>query len=147
MLVADALVASTTFFMGFPFVAILFIIPQHAQAVYGLSAVPASLSVLPLLLTSPVATAASGILTSTFNVPPTYLIIVGAVIQVIGVGLAIKIPLVGTKISAQQYGFEAVMGVGFGLTLSTVLVLAQLIVRKEDAGKEAWSITIGFYNV
>ncbi|RYP27387.1 hypothetical protein DL767_007706 [Monosporascus sp. MG133] len=131
----------TTFFIGFPFVTILFTIPQQAQAVYGLSAIKASLSVLPLLLTSPAATAASGVLTSTFNVPPTYLIIAGAVIQFIGVGLAIKIPLTGDDISAQQYGFEAVMGVGFGLTLSTVLTLGQLIVSKENAGVVMGALT------
>lgn len=122
--------------MGFPFVTILFIIPQHAQAVYGLSPVRASLTVLPLLLTSPVATAASGVLTSMLNVPPSYLILVGSVIQVIGVGLATTIPLTGDGISAQQYGYEAIMGVGFGLTLSTVLTLGQLLVSKEDAGKK-----------
>ncbi|RYO92117.1 hypothetical protein DL764_008178 [Monosporascus ibericus] len=131
----------TTFFIGFPFVTILFTIPQQAQAVYGLSAIKASLSVLPLLLTSPAATAASGVLTSTFNVPPTYLIIAGAVIQFIGVGLAIKIPLTGDNISAQQYGFEAVMGVSFGLTLSTVLTLGQLIVSKENSGVVMGALT------
>ncbi|KAK3905124.1 drug resistance transporter EmrB/QacA subfamily [Staphylotrichum tortipilum] len=124
----------TTFLIGFPFVTILFLIPQHAQAVYGLSPSRASLTVLPLLLTSPAATAASGVLTSTFNVPPSYLIIVGSVIQVVGVGLGMAIPLVGEGVSARQYGFEAVMGVGFGLTLSTVLTLGQLVVEKADAG-------------
>ena len=128
---------STTFFIGFPFVAILFLIPQHAQAVYGLSPVQASLSVLPLLLTSPAATLASGILTSTFNVAPSHLILLGAVIQAIAVGLGITIPLEGDGISARQYGFEAMMGVGFGLTLSTVLTLGQLLVRREDAGEQS----------
>ncbi|KAK4244994.1 drug resistance transporter EmrB/QacA subfamily [Corynascus novoguineensis] len=131
----------TTFLIGFPFVTILFIIPQHAQAVYGLSPVQASLTVLPFLLTSPVATAASGVLTSNFNVPPSYLILVGSVIQVIGVGLAISIPLTGDSVSARQYGYEAIMGVGFGLTLSTVLTLGQRLVRKEDAGVVMGALT------
>ncbi len=73
-------------------------------------------------------------LTSTYNVPPSYLIILGSVIQVVGVGLGMAIPLVGDGVSARQYGFEAVMGVGFGLTLSTVLTLGQLVVEKADAG-------------
>ncbi|KAB5578102.1 drug resistance transporter EmrB/QacA subfamily [Coniochaeta sp. 2T2.1] len=131
----------TTFFIGFPFVSILFLIPQHAQAVYGMSPVRASLSVLPLLLTSPAATVASGVLTSTFNVPPSYLILIGAVIQAIAVGLAITIPLTGYGISAAQYGFESMMGVGFGLTLSTALTLGQLLVSKEDAGVVMGALT------
>ncbi|KAB5584990.1 drug resistance transporter EmrB/QacA subfamily [Coniochaeta sp. 2T2.1] len=131
----------TTFFIGFPFVTILFLIPQHAQAVYGMSPVQASLSVLPLLLTSPAATVASGVLTSTFNVPPSYLILIGAVVQAIAVGLAITIPLTGNGISAAQYGFESMMGVGFGLTLSTALTLGQLLVSKEDAGVVMGALT------
>jgi len=123
-----------TFFTGFPFVTILFLIPQHAQAVYGVSPVQASLSVLPLLLTSPAATAFSGVLTSTFNIPPAYLIIIGSAIGALAVGLAITIPLTGNSISAKQYGFEAMMGVGFGLSLSTVLTLGQLLVDRRDAG-------------
>lgn len=127
--------------MGFPFVAILFAIPQHAQVVYSLPPIQAGLSVLPILLTSPAATAASGILTSNFNVPPAHLIIIGSIIQVIGVGLMISIPLTGNHISAQQYGFEVIMGIGFGLTLSTALTLAQLIVSKEDAGVVMGALT------
>ncbi|KAL2200416.1 drug resistance transporter EmrB/QacA subfamily [Corynascus similis CBS 632.67] len=118
------LASITTFLIGFPFVTILFIIPQHAKVVYGLSSVQASLTVLPLLLTSPVATAASGVLTSNFNVPPSYLILVGSL-----------------AVWARQYGYEAIMGVGFGLTLSTVLTLGQLLVRKEDAGVVMGALT------
>ncbi|KAL2267092.1 hypothetical protein VTJ83DRAFT_4369 [Remersonia thermophila] len=131
----------TTFLIGFPFVTILFLIPQHAQAVYGLSPVQASLTVLPLLLTSPVATLISGVLTSNLNVPPSYLIITGSVIQVVGVGLAIAIPLSGNGISALQHGAEAVMGVGFGLTLATALTLGQFLVSKEEGGVVMGALT------
>ncbi|KAL1836435.1 hypothetical protein VTJ49DRAFT_5156 [Mycothermus thermophilus] len=131
----------TTFLIGFPFVTILFLIPQHAQAVYGLSPVQASLTVLPLLLTSPVATLISGVLTSNLNVPPSYLILAGSVIQVAGVGLAIAIPLSGDGVSALQYGAEAVMGVGFGLTLATALTLGQFLVPKEEGGVVMGALT------
>ncbi|KAF4627477.1 hypothetical protein G7Y89_g10678 [Cudoniella acicularis] len=73
---------NTAFFIGFPFVAIVVNIPQRAQAVYGLSPTHAGLALLPLLLTSPFATALSGFLTSNMKVPPLYLILIGAVLQV-----------------------------------------------------------------
>jgi hypothetical protein len=131
---ADCEIYSTTFFIGFPFVAILFAIPQRAQAVNGLSAIKAGLTLLPLLLSSPLATVVSGVLTSTFNIPPVYLIILGTVIQVIGVGLTISVPFQPSGVPAKQYGYEAVMGVGFGLSLSTVLTLADLLASKKDVG-------------
>lgn len=75
-----------------------------------------------------------GVLTSTFNVPPAYLIVLGTMIQVIGVGLTISVPFHPSGIPAQQYGYEAVMGVGFGLSLSTVLTLADLVASKKEVG-------------
>jgi hypothetical protein len=131
--VSDTL-CSATMFIGFPFVTILFTIPQFGQAVYGLDPIPAALSVLPLLLSSPAAIVISGVLTSNYNVAPAHIIIVGSVIQMVGVGLAIDIPLTGSQTSAKQYGFETIMGLGFGMTLGTVLTLAQLISSKEDVG-------------
>jgi len=131
--VSDTL-CSATMFIGFPFVTILFTIPQFGQAVYGLEPIPAALSILPLLLSSPAAIVISGVLTSNYNVAPAHLIIVGSVIQMVGVGLTIDIPLAGSQTSAKQYGFETIMGLGFGMTLGTVLTLAQLISSKEDVG-------------
>lgn len=123
---------STAFFVGFPFVTVVVNVPQRAQAVDGLSPVRAGLVLLPLLLTSPFAMAASGILTSNFNVPPAYLIVIGAILQLIGVGLTSSLPTTRFKISPQQYGYEVIMGLGFGLTLSTVLTIAPLVVKEID---------------
>lgn len=109
-------------------------IPQRAQAVNGFSPAKAGLALLALLLSSPFATAVSGVLTSSFKVPPVYLIIVGAVLQVIGVGLTISLPTTGGPFPKQQYTFEVIMGLGFGLILATVLTLAQLVCNEKDIG-------------
>ncbi|KAL2365114.1 hypothetical protein RJZ56_001917 [Blastomyces dermatitidis] len=101
---------ATAFFTGFPFVAIVVNIPQRAQAVSGLSSVKAGLALLPLLLTSPLATAASGIFTSNFKIPPFYLILLGSVLQVIGVDLTCALPTKSFDVSPQQYGYKASHG-------------------------------------
>lgn len=126
---------STAFFIGFPFVSIVVNIPQRAQAVNGLSPVRAGITLLPLLLTSPLATAGQGVLTSNFKVPPFYLMLIGAVLQLIGVGLTSSLPTDKRKIAPQQYGYEVIMGLGFGLGLSTVLTLAPLVVTEVDLRK------------
>ena len=127
---------STAFFIGFPFVSIVVSAPQRAQAVIGLSPVCAGIALLPLLLTSPFATAVQGILTSNFKVSPFYLMLVGAVLQLVGVGLTGSLPTDGYRIAPQQYGYEVIMGLGFGLGLSTVLTLAPLVVQEADLRKE-----------
>ncbi|TVY16799.1 Efflux pump FUS6 [Lachnellula arida] len=125
-----ACMMATAFFIGFPFVAIVVNIPQRAQALYGLSPLHSGLALLPLLLTSPLATATSGYLTSTRKVPPLYPILGGAVLQVIGVGLICSLPVDATRIPAAQYGYEVLMGCGFGAGLSTLLTLARLVVEE-----------------
>jgi hypothetical protein len=117
-------------------------IPQRSQAVYGYSPQRAGIGLLPLLLCSPVATAVSGFLTSNLNVPPVHLILAGAVLQVIGVGLTCSLPTTQiVDITPQQYGFEAIMGVGFGLTVSTVLTLAPLVTDQEDLAVTMGALT------
>jgi hypothetical protein len=123
---------ASAFFIGFPFVAIVVNIPQRAQAVYGFSPLRAGLALLPLLLTSPLATALSGYLTSNLKIPPLYLILIGAVLQVVGVGLTCSLPTNTFSIPPQQYGLEVLMGLGFGLGLSTLLTLARLVVDEAN---------------
>lgn len=126
---------STAFFIAFPFVTIVVNVLQRAQAVDGLSPVRAGLVLLPLLLTSLFEMAVSGILTSNFSVPPVYLIVIGAILQLIGVGLTSSLPTTTFKIASQQYSYEVIMGLGFGLGLSTVLTMAPLVVKEIDLGK------------
>lgn len=94
----------------------------------------AGLALLPLLLASPFATVVSGFLTSNFKVPPFYLILVGSFLQFLGVGLTCSLPTNSFSISPRQYGSEVIMGLGVGLTLSTILTLVPLLVKEPDLG-------------
>ncbi|RDL42325.1 Uncharacterized protein BP5553_02304 [Venustampulla echinocandica] len=136
-----AAMMATAFFIGFPFVAIIVNIPQRAQAVYDVSSSEAGLGLLPLMLSSPFATALSGYLTSSRNVPPVHIILVGAILQVIGVGLTCSLPITATGFPKQLYGFEVIMGLGFGLGLSTLLVLARLVVDEKNLPVTMGAIT------
>ncbi|KAK2796804.1 hypothetical protein FQN51_009028 [Onygenales sp. PD_10] len=127
-----AAMMATAFFIGFPFVAVVVNTPQRAQAVSGLSPVKAGLSLLPLMLTSPLATAVSGVLISNFKVAPFYLILLGATLQLIGMSLTCTLPTESFDIPPQQYGYEVIMGLGFGMTLSTILTLAPLVIKEPD---------------
>ena len=115
--------------------AVIINLPQRYQAVDGVSPFNAGIRLLPLLLSSPIATASSGYLTSNLKVPPVYLIITGAALQLLGVGLASSIPEAGLETPTAMYGYEVLMGFGFGFGLTTLLILAPLIVEKPDLGK------------
>lgn len=122
----------SAFFIGFPFVSIIVNLPQRAQAVYGKSAFEAGISMLPLLLASPVATALAGFLTGRAKVPLFYILVVSGVFQLVGVGLTCGLPTNTTTFPRELYAYEAIMGFGFGLGLSTLLILARLVVSKEN---------------
>ncbi|CAH0053676.1 unnamed protein product [Clonostachys solani] len=122
----------SAFFIGFPFVSIIVNLPQRAQAVYGKSAFEAGISMLPLLLASPVATALAGFLTGRAKVPLFYILVVSGVFQLVGVGLTCSLPTNTTTFPRELYAYEAIMGFGFGLGLSTLLILARLVVSKEN---------------
>ncbi|GFF41879.1 hypothetical protein IFM58399_06416 [Aspergillus lentulus] len=131
----------TAFFVGFPFVAIVVNVPQRAQAVSGLSPLKAGLALLPLLLASPFATALSGFLTSNLRIPPFYLVLAASVLQLIGVGLSCSYPSDRTEVPPSQYGFEVIMGIGFGLGLTTILTFARAVVEEKHMAVMMGAVT------
>jgi hypothetical protein len=116
-------------------VAIVVNVPQRAQAVGDLSPLRAGLTLLPLLLTSPFATALSGFLTSNVKISPFYLVLGASILQLIGVGLSCSYPTDQTKTPPSQYGFEVIMGIGFGMGLTTLLTFARSVVEEKHMGK------------
>lgn len=126
---------STAFVIGFPFVSIVVNVSQRAQAVNGLPTVRAGLTLLLLLSASPFATAVQGIITSSLKVLLFCLTLFGAFLQLVGVSLTSSLPIDGYKITHQPNVYDVVMGLGFGLGLSTVLTLASLVVNDADLPK------------
>lgn len=115
--------------------AVIVNLPQRFQAVNGLSPTAAGIRLLPLLLCSPFASGLSGLLVTKAKVPPAYLLILGSALQLLGVGLTSSLPSTQQSIRPAQYGYEVLMGFGFGLGLSSLLVLVPMVVSKQDIGK------------
>lgn len=109
-------------------------IPQRLQTVNSTTAIGAGLRMLPLLLLSPVASALSGVLITKLKVPPLYVLTLGGVLQVIGVGLFSSLDSTTLKVPDAQYGYQVIMGLGFGFNLATILMMATIIVPENDLG-------------
>ena len=110
-------------------------IPQRLQTVNDTSAIGAGLRMLPLLLLSPVASSLSGFFISKLRWPPLYLLILGGSLQTLGVGLFSSLSSWDLTIPNAQYGYQVIMGLGFGLNLSTILIMAPMVVKEKDMRK------------
>ena len=108
-------------------------IPQRFQTVNMTTATGAGIRMFPLLLLSPVATIFAGFMVSKLRVPPLYILFLGGSLQTIGVGLFSSLDS-STSISSAQYGYQAIMGLGFGFNLSTILMMVPLVVTERDQG-------------
>lgn len=111
---------------------VLINLPQRFQAVDGESAFQAGIHLLPLLLASPVATAISGQVAGRFKVPPFYTLLFGASMQLLGIGLASSIRFTSGN---AMYGYEVLMGFGFGMGLVSLLIFTPMVVSRADMGK------------
>lgn len=112
--------------------AAIFNIPQRLQTVNSTSAIDAGIRLLPLLLLSPVASATSGLLITKLKIPPLYILILGGSLQTIGVGLFSSLSSSDLQIPPAQYGYQVIMGLGFGFNLSTILMMVPMVVDEKD---------------
>jgi hypothetical protein len=112
-------------------------IPQRFQVVNGTTAVEAGTRMLPLLLCSPIATIFASVLLSKLKLPPLYVLLAGCSLQTLGVGLFSSLDSSKLDVPSFQYGYQVLMGCGFGLNLSTVLMMVPLVVKQRDMGEAA----------
>ena len=132
------------FLTGFPFMAAIITIPQRFQVVNGTTAVEAGTRMLPLLLCSPIATILASVLISKLKLPPLYVLLAGCSLQTLGVGLFSSLDPSRLDVPPFQYGYQVIMGCGFGLNLSTVLMTVPLVVKQRDMGEAACPLDIMF---
>jgi hypothetical protein len=91
---------------------------------------------LPLLLCSPIATILASLLLSKLRLAPLYVLLAGCSLQTLGVGLFSSLDSSDLNVPSFQYGYQVIMGCGFGLNLSTVLMMVPLVVKQSDMREE-----------
>ncbi|KAM7187582.1 Major facilitator superfamily domain containing protein [Rhypophila sp. PSN 637] len=129
------------FLTGLPFMAAIINIPQRMQTANGTTAIEAGIRLLPLLLCSPLATTVAGLLISKLRTPPLYMLIAGCSLQILGVGLFSSLDPTERDILAKQYGYQVIMGFGFGFNLSTILMMMPMLVKPRDMAVAMGSVT------
>ncbi|TGO53866.1 hypothetical protein BCON_0116g00100 [Botryotinia convoluta] len=110
--------------MGFPYFVVIYSLPLRFQVVNGKSPLTAGLGLLPMLGSTAVASFLGGMLNGTKN--RVFLtLLAGSGLSVIGTSSLST--LSNTEyVEAKTYGFLVFVGLGFGLTVSTVSMLPSL---------------------
>ncbi len=107
-------------------------LPQRFQIVNGLSPVDAGIRMLPLLLVSALGAGIPGAIVSKKNVSWHVLVLSNA-LQVLGLGLMSSLPST-EAVPRDQYGFQAILGMGFGPGLSSLVIMTRVEVEDDDLG-------------
>lgn len=108
---------------------------QRFQLQNGLSPVEAGLRMLPLLLFSATGAGLSGAIATRRNVS-WYILAVSLGLQLIGLGLMSTLPTAAGDVVPAQYGYQAILGTGFGLSLSSLVIIVRVEVKNDhDVGR------------
>ncbi|KAL8891707.1 MAG: hypothetical protein Q9192_005711 [Flavoplaca navasiana] len=119
-------------FGGAIFITAVIVIPQRFQVVNDLSAFEAGWRLLALMLCSPLGSALSGYLVSKAKIPPFHLFLVAAVLQIIGLALMGTLSVTSSGVPPAQYGYQVILGLGIGLTLSSLIIAAPTVIEGKD---------------
>jgi hypothetical protein len=124
---------SNSFFSGATLTTVIIYLPQRFQVVNGDSPLEAGFRLLTLTVIISVGALSSGLLIQTFKVAPLWVLIGCASLQIIGLVLMGYLSADYT-VHPAVYGFQVLLGLGFGGSLSTSVMLIPLICSKQDMG-------------
>ena len=110
------------------------LIPQRFQVVNDLSAFKAGWRLLALMLCSPLGSVTSGYLVQKVKVPPIYVFLAAAILQTVGLALMGTLNVLDPHVPSAQYGYQVILGLGIGLTLSSLLIGAPTVIKDKDTG-------------
>ena len=108
-------------------------LPQRFQIVNGESPANAGIRMLPLLLVSAFGAGLAGVICSKKNIS-WHLLVTSNALQVLGAGLISSLPS-SEYIPKEQYGYQAILGLGFGLGLSSLVIVSRVEVNDDDLGE------------
>ncbi|KAL8949772.1 MAG: hypothetical protein Q9222_004151 [Ikaeria aurantiellina] len=115
------------FFTGSAYLTMVIVLPQKFQVVNSDSALHAGLRILALMMSFSIATIVTSILTEKKKVPPLYTLLTAGCLQIIGVGLMTSLSTTQHSFPAAEYGFQIIMGFGFGLSISTLIMTVPIV--------------------
>lgn len=89
---------------------------------------------LALTVSLPIGSAITGVFMQRLRTPPFYIFLVAGALQIIGLALMSTLSATEETVAPATYGYEVILGFGFGVSLSTAVMAIPLVVDKRDMG-------------
>lgn len=112
--------------------AVIVYLPQRFQLQNGYSAIDAGVRMLAYLLFSSFSAGVAAVLMVIKNVI-YYMLVFAVCLQVLGLGLLSTLPAT-EHLATRQYGYQVILGFGFGISLSVLPLMARMEVSRADHG-------------
>ena len=108
-------------------------LPQRFQIVNGMSPSTAGIHMLPMLSLVAVGAFTTGMITARMNIA-WYLLVGSSVLTTVGIGMLSTLPH-SNDIPPITYFYQVILGFGFGMTLTSLMVVVRSEVHFKDNGK------------
>ena len=86
------------------------------------------------MLCSPLGSVVSGYLVQKIKFPPVYVFFVAAILQTVGLALMGTLDVSDPNVPSAQYAYQVILGLGTGLTLSSLIIAAPVVINDKDTG-------------
>ena len=141
--VFDLLESRSMFLTGMPFTVAVIQIPLRFQSVNALSPLQAGIQFLPYAVLNPFGSIIAPYLAKRFRVPTLYMMLIGAIFQLVGSLLLSTSAKSEGKIPLATYFYEGLAGFGTGINLACLVVMTPFNVEKRDKGWSHAGTTLG----
>lgn len=119
------------FLLGFNFYVSIIQLPQRFQYVNYETATRAGILLLPLTLASPIMSVFGGVMANKHRLCAPVINFVGTCLNMVGATLMSTVS-VGTSVSNAQFGYQVIIGTGFGFVMPSLMYLIKLEVEERD---------------
>ncbi|KAJ5920989.1 hypothetical protein N7466_009315 [Penicillium verhagenii] len=117
------------FLSGIPFVTFVIELPLRFISINGKSAFDSGVGVLPFTLGIGVSSGLAGMFLAKGRVPVIPQVLFASILQILGTGLLYSVP-VTTHIPARIYGYQVLVGMGAGFSLTSLIMTVPAIVDR-----------------
>jgi hypothetical protein len=122
----------TSFFVGSPFNVVIVTIPQRFQVLSNSSVIEAGVRLIPFSLSAALCSALGNIICGRFRVPPVYFLLLGGVLNVVGLVCLSTIPVSPPSFPRAGYAYEAISAAGIGFTFGILVLSTPFMVPGPD---------------
>lgn len=129
----------SSFLLGGPTTATLFVLPSRFQLVNGLSGLDAGVRLLPFALGTGFGAVIGSILTGRVKIPSMYIALMGSMLQVVGLAVLGVVPAT-VQILPRTYGLQVVAGLGCGITYQSFYITMPIVTSRYNAGKSEFFV-------